>query len=423
MALKLLEGMKVIEIAAFMAAPMGGRILGEWGADVIKVEPPTGDSNRGIGLARHIYNGDQAGWDSINSCKRCITLDTRKPEGLAILKEMLKDCDVFLSHLRPKDSKKLGLDYESLSKINPKIICGNTSGYGTKGEWTPRGGFDAASYAARAGYDLDCPIKGDNPMIPYFGFGDIPTGTYLAMAVLAAYIEQQRTGKGQEVNVALMHAGMWSVGVPIVTAAYGDEYPTDPNSVLPLARPYMCSDEKAIALMGLQWHNSWPEFVHAFGMDEDLIAKWPDYQTALAASAEITPIITEVLANVTRDEAIEKLMTTDIPFDLCQHFADLQDDQQAWDAGFFQGIDYPSGKHIGIVKAPAIFSSGEAEFGPSGYPGEYTREVLKEYGFDDAKIDELREQGLVTEEDQWDKDQYNMEKLMAQAAAAKKKAE
>ena len=257
MALKLLEGMKVIEIAAFMAAPMGGRILGEWGADVIKVEPPTGDSNRGIGLARHIYNGDQAGWDSINSCKRCITLDTRKPEGLAILKEMLKDCDVFLSHLRPKDSKKLGLDYESLSKINPKIICGNTSGYGTKGEWAPRGGFDAASYAARAGYDLDCPIKGDNPMIPYFGFGDIPTGTYLAMAVLAAYIEQQRTGKGQEVNVALMHAGMWSVGVPIVTAAYGDEYPTDPNSVLPLARPYMCSDEKAIALMGLQWHNSW----------------------------------------------------------------------------------------------------------------------------------------------------------------------
>lgn len=175
MALKLLEGMKVIEIAAFMAAPMGGRILGEWGADVIKVEPPTGDSNRGIGLARHIYNGDQAGWDSINSCKRCITLDTRKPEGLAILKEMLKDCDVFLSHLRPKDSKKLGLDYESLSKINPKIICGNTSGYGTKGEWAPRGGFDAASYAARAGYDLDCPVKGDSPMIPYFGFGDIPT--------------------------------------------------------------------------------------------------------------------------------------------------------------------------------------------------------------------------------------------------------
>lgn len=418
--LELLKGMKVIEIAAFMAAPIGGRILGEWGADVIKVEPPTGDNNRGIGMARHIFNGDQAGWDSINASKRCITLDTRSTEGLAILKEMIKDCDVFLSHLRTKDSIKLGLDYESLSAINPKIIVGTTSGYGLKGEWATRGGFDAAAYAARVGFDLDCPIKGDNPMIPYFGFGDIPTGTYLALAVLAAYVEQQRTGKGQNVNVALMHAGMWSVGVPIVTAAYGDEYPVSPNAVLPLARPYVCSDGKAIALMGLQWHNSWPEFVHAFDLDEDYIAKWPGYEVALANSVAITPIITEVLANVTRDEAIEKLMTTDIPFDLCQHFEDLQSDQQAWDAGFFQGITYPSGKEIGIVKAPAVFSSGEAEFNASGYPGECTRTVLKEYGYDDAAIDALREKGIVTEEDQWDKDKFNIEKMMAQAAAAKK---
>ena len=422
MALKLLEGMKVIEIAAFMAAPMGGRILGEWGADVIKVEPPTGDSNRGIGLARHIYNGDQAGWDSINSCKRCITLDTRKPEaghpqrdaeGLrrvplasategfqeagSGLREPVEDQseDHLRQHLRLRHQGRVG---------SPRRV---------------RRGLLRRACRLRLGL----PHQGRQPDDPVLRLRRHPHGHLSGHGRAGRYIEQQRTGKGQEVNVALMHAGMWSVGVPIVTAAYGDEYPTDPNSVLPLARPYMCSDEKAIALMGLQWHNSWPEFVHAFGMDEDLIAKWPDYQTALAASAEITPIITEVLANVTRDEAIEKLMTTDIPFDLCQHFADLQDDQQAWDAGFFQGIDYPSGKHIGIVKAPAIFSSGEAEFGPSGYPGEYTREVLKEYGFDDAKIDELREQGLVTEEDQWDKDQYNMEKLMAQAAAAKKKAE
>ena len=239
------------------------------------------------------------------------------------------------------------------------------------------------------------------------GIGDV------SLPLCDAVIKALHEAVDDQATAGRFHGYMPECGAPFLREAIGGY----------LARPYMCSDEKAIALMGLQWHNSWPEFVHAFGMDEDLIAKWPDYQTALAASAEITPIITEVLANVTRDEAIEKLMTTDIPFDLCQHFADLQDDQQAWDAGFFQGIDYPSGKHIGIVKAPAIFSSGEAEFGPSGYPGEYTREVLKEYGFDDAKIDELREQGLVTEEDQWDKDQYNMEKLMAQAAAAKKKAE
>ncbi|MEG0376598.1 MAG: CaiB/BaiF CoA-transferase family protein [Raoultibacter sp.] len=421
MALKLLEGMKVIEIAFFMAAPIAGRVLGEWGADVIKVEPPSGDSNRGLGLARHIHNGDQAGWDAINSSKRCITIDTRTPEGLVMLKDMLRDCDVFLSHLRPKDSKKLGLDYESLSKENPKIICGTTSGYGLKGEWSERGGYDAASYSARVGFGLDCPVAGDNPMIPYFGFGDLPTGTYLAMAVMAAYIAQQRTGKGQDVNVALMHAGMWSAGVPVVTAAYGDEYPVSPNAVLPLARPYECADGKSVALMGLKWHESWPEFVKVFGLPEELIAQWPDYQTALACAAQITPIITEKISTLTRDEVLELLVTTNIPFDLCQHFVDLQEDRQAWDAGFFQGITYPSGKKIGIVKAPAVFSSGEAEFGASGYPGEYTRTVLKEYGYDDAAIDELRAKGVITEEDQWDKDQYNVEKLMAQTAAAKKK--
>ena len=116
-------------------------------------------------------------------------------------------------------------------------------------------------------------------------------------------------------------------------------------------------------------------------------------------------------------------MTTDIPFDLCQHFADLQDDQQAWDAGFFQGIDYPSGKHIGIVKAPPSSRRARPSSVPPAIRASTPERCSRNTVSTTRKIDELREQGLVTEEDQWDKDQYNMEKLMAQAAAAKKKAE
>ena len=140
MALKLLEGMKVIEIAAFMAAPMGGRILGEWGADVIKVEPPTGGQQPRHRPCPAISTTATRPVGTPSTPASAASRSTPANPKLAILKEMLKDCDVFLSHLRPKDSKKLGLDYESLSKINPKIICGNTSGYGTKGEWAPRGG-------------------------------------------------------------------------------------------------------------------------------------------------------------------------------------------------------------------------------------------------------------------------------------------
>ncbi|MBU9726241.1 CaiB/BaiF CoA transferase family protein [Diplocloster modestus] len=411
--LDLLKGMKVIEIAGFMAAPTAGRILGEWGANVIKVEPPQGDSTRGVGISRHILNGDQAGFDCFNACKTYVALDTRKPEGMEILKKMLKDADVFISHLKIKDAIKLGLDYETLKEDHPKLICASTSGYGLAGAWATRGGFDGVSYAARCGYVKDCPVEGDTPMVPYFGFGDIPTGTYLAMAILAAYVRQQRTGQGEKINVALMHAGMWSANVPVVSSIYGDQYPTDPNTVHPLAKPYLCKDGKWIGLMGLDWQRTWPVFVKAVGLPEEYITTWVAYEDALAHAQEITPILKEMFLKEDRQYWVDKLINTPMPFDICQDFKDLQGDQQAWDAGFFQGIDYPSGMHVGIVKAPAIFKeAGTAEFQSSGPVGESTRDVLKELGYSDADVDRMREEKLILEGDQWDPQIYNMERYM-----------
>lgn len=409
MALKLLEGMKVIEIAAFMAAPMGGRILGEWGADVIKVEPPTGDSNRGIGLARHIYNGDQAGWDSINSCKRCITLDTRKPEGLAILKEMLKDCDVFLSHLRPKDSKKLGLDYESLSKINPKIICGNTSGYGTKGEWAPRGGFDAASYAARAGYDLDCPIKGDNPMIPYFGFGDIPTGLYLSIGIMAAYINRLRTGLGDQVSCSLYGSGMMSAMVPILSGQkpYNNLWPKGRENVLPFSCMYRGSDDRWIMVAGLQWHKDWPRFVARLGLDPELVTKYPDYMTALAKSNEIIPMLDELFATKTVQEWSDILTEEDIPNDICLKFNEVADDPAVLTGNLMKEVEMPSGEVIKMPRTPVYFREAGAP-DPVVAPtvGADTEVVLKECGYTDEEIKKMAEEKVVGLGDTWDRSMY-----------------
>lgn len=411
--LDLLKGMKVIEIAGFMAAPTCGRILGEWGAEVIKVEALTGCGTRGIGISRHIYNGDAAGFDALNACKKYLALDTRNPEGLAVLKNMLKDADVLLTHLRERDSEKLGLDYETLKKSNPKIIVGGTSGYGLKGADAGRGGFDGAAYAARVGYTKDCPLKGDHPMVPYFGFGDTPSGTYLAMAVMAAYIRQQRTGMGENINCALMHAGMWTANFPIVSSLYGDEYPTDPATVLPLARVYECKDHKFISLMGLNFQACWPTFCQATGLGEEYMTKWVTYQDALANSGEIIPLLEGLFAKEDRQYWVDRLIKTSMPFDICQDFKDLQHDQQAWDAGFFAGIDYPSGMHVGIVKAPAIFQeAGEAEVVPSRNVGADTRDILKGYGYTDAQIDEMRANKLVAEGDQWDPDIYNMMKQM-----------
>lgn len=411
--LDLLKGMKVIEIAGFMAGPTAGRILGEWGADVIKVEPIRGDSVRGCGLSKNILNGDAAGFEAINGCKRYVALDTRNPQGLEILKEMLKSCDVFLSHLRPKDAQKLGLDYDSLKEINPGIICGCTSGYGRAGAMAPRGGFDAVAYAARCGYTMDLPVAGSKPMLPYFGFGDTTCGTYLAMGVLAAYIRKLRTRQGEEVVTALMHGGMWSANFPIVSSAYGDPYPASMEGAFPMNRPYECKDGKWIALCGLMWEKSFGDLVRVAGLPEEYLQRWPDYLSAQKNCVEIAAVIQEVFLREDRDYWVKVLdEQTDIPFDICQHFSDLQKDQQAWDAGFFFEREQHSGRKVGIVTAPAQFrNAGKAEVF-CDVVGAHTREVLKEYGYTDEQVDKLRVDKLVAEGDQWDLDTYNMLKHM-----------
>lgn len=409
----LLKGMKVIEIASFMAAPTAGRILGEWGAEVIKIEPPGGDLIRGTGLTKGILNGDTAGFEAINACKKYVALNTRKPEGLAILKEMIKDCDVLLSHLRPKDAKKLGLDYESLKEINPGIIYGNTSGYGRTGEMASRGGFDAVAYSARCGYTLDLPTEGSSPLVPYFGFGDTPAGAYLAMGVMAAYIRKLRTGKGEEVVASLMHAGMWSVSFPIVSSAYLDKYPVRMNTSFPMNRPYQCKDGKWLAICGMQWEKSFGDLVRVAKLPEEYLTRWPDYLSAVNNSEELIKIIEAVFLQEDRDYW-EKVLgeQTDIPFDICQHFSDLQTDKQAWDAGFFYESVQRSGKKVGIVTAPAQFTeAGEPEVRIDNV-GAHTREILKRLGYDDQQIDEMRENKLIAEGDQWDPSIYDMTKYM-----------
>lgn len=176
MALKLLEGMKVIEIAAFMAAPMGGRILGEWGADVIKVEPPTGDSNRGIGLARHIYNGDQAGWDSINSCKRCITLDTRKPEGLAILKEDAEGLRRVPLASATEGFQEAGSGLREPVEDQPKIIAATPPATAPRASGPPRGGVRRGLLRRACRLRLGLPHQGRQPDDPVLRLRRHPHG-------------------------------------------------------------------------------------------------------------------------------------------------------------------------------------------------------------------------------------------------------
>ncbi len=218
--LELLKGMKVIDMASFVAGPTCAKILAEYGADVIRIEALVGDDKtRDLGKnAMGIKNGDLPLYDLVNGNKKQLALDTRRPEGIAILKKLLETADVFVCHLRQANMQRLGLDWESLHKEYPGLIYANVTGYGTKGPYSDRGGFDSVAYVSRAGVHFAAEREGTKPYMPFAGQGDLPTGCYLAMGVMAAYINKLRTGLGDMVTANLYGAGIWAGAFPIITA-------------------------------------------------------------------------------------------------------------------------------------------------------------------------------------------------------------
>ena len=418
--IQLLNGMRVVELASYIMGPIAGRVLGEWGAEVIKVEPAIrqtfnpmdgdGDLIRAAGLARSVVNGDPCIWEFINGNKKSVCINTRTPEGRKAMIDLCLSADVVISHLRQKDAKKLGVDYDSLSAQKPDIIVASTSGYGITGPDAERGGFDAVAFAARSGMITGLSPSGE-PFLPYYGMGDVTSGTYLAAAILAAYIKKMQTGIGEEVVVSLYGSAIWTAGVPIMTSVYGDPYPTPKSAQMPTGQPYQCADGKWIYLMGNDWPTAVDGLCDIMDMPADAKQKWPSYLDAIKNKAEIIAILTENFLKQPRDYWLEKLATTRIPYDVLAEFKDIQSDPQAWEAGFLLP-NAVEGYDVAIPATPAQFrNAGKAEL-TMNYSGEHTVEQFKAIGYSDEEIEDLLAKGVVTQLDPetYEYDRFNVMK-------------
>ena len=273
--LDLLAGMKVVDFSSYIAAPTCAKLLGEYGAEVIRIEPKISDSVRFV--ASQVYgctDGTNPLYDVINGNKRQICLDTRSPEGKEVLHRLLSEADVFVSNLREAQAKRQGIDFETLHAKYPKLVYANVTGYGDKGISVGKPGFDATAYHNRSGLSLAALAAGSEPALPYPGLGDIPTGTYLALGVLAAYIKAQRTGEGDFVSVSLYGAGMWSAVSPIVFAQepYNDKMPKSREGSLGLGRHYKTADDRWFIVNTGNWEKDWPPFAAVMGVVPALVA-------------------------------------------------------------------------------------------------------------------------------------------------------
>lgn len=397
--LDFLEGMKVVDLSTFVAGPTCAKILGEYGASVIRIEPHIGDNVRYVASQlQGVRNGDNPFYDNINGNKRQICLETRSPEGLAVLHRLLEQADVFVCNMRAHQAKKSGLDWETLHARYPKLIYANVTGYGDKGPLAGRAGFDNTAYHSRTGLNSATLAPEDTPTPAYTGIGDIPTGTYLAMGVVTAYVKAQRTGVGEFVTASLYGAGLWAEVYPVVFAQepYNDVYPKDRRDRLLLTQNYRTADGRWFTLNTGNWEKDWPRLARGLGINEDLIARTARLNDAMPVHRQLYALVADAFAAGPYAQWDALLTELDLAHDLCQTFREVVNDPAAVEADLLQSVHYDySGTDVRLVRSPVQFGSGAPDTEPARGVGADTAAVLAEYGYTPEEIVTLKAKKVI----------------------------
>lgn len=403
--MKPLEGIKVVDLTTYMATPATGRVLGEWGADVIKVEASKGDPCRVTQAA--VFNmpmsdEENLAFDMVNLNKRFIALNLKSETGKEIMYKLLEQADIFITNTRNKSLQKLGLDWETLHEKFPRLIMGHGLGYGKYGAEKDDPGFDVTCYMARGGVFGTTVNRGDSPMIPTNGYGDMQASMFLAAGLCAAVIGREKTGVGEYVTCALQHAAVYTLIVGMISAQYGNPYPKSRLEVIcPFNNVYMTGDGKYIAMCDPEYDRDYNKIMGLIGRD-DLIDD-PKYVNCVKMNeanlnAEVVGIMDEALAKMTSEEALKLFKDAGIPIEPCQTPLDVYEDQNVWDNNYLVKIKYPEAER-NIPTAPIQFDSVPApEFIPTGKLGSSTVEVMRELGYSDDQIQAALADGSVTGE-------------------------
>jgi cinnamoyl-CoA:phenyllactate CoA-transferase len=396
-----LEGIKVIELATFIAVPAAGRILADWGAEVIKIESPKGDNLRFTAPTegRPLDDYENTTFDLENANKRGIALNTKTEAGKKILFQLLETADVFLTNLRPEALKRAGLDYETLKTSFPKLVYGNATGYGEVGPDRDLPGFDFTAFFARGGFLGTLYQKGTVPMNVIPGLGDHQCALALAAGVLAALYQAKVTGLGEKVSTNLLHTAIYMQGIMIQAAQYpelGQVYPIDRRTtVSPFIIAYKTKDDRFIQLCMPVYDDYYNTFVKCIGRN-DLVDD-PRYcklrvMAEAKTSCELYDIIWEAIAQKTVEEWIGILTKNDIPFSPAQTWEEILVDEQAWAINTFYRMKYDNGHELSLVRPPIdMVENGLPPYVRSPFFGEHGPEILAGLGYSDTQIKELLE--------------------------------
>ena len=397
-----LEGIKVIDLATFGAAPICAMTLADWGADVIKVETLNGDAFRYFGFAMKcpITEDDNIMWELENRNKRGVSVDLKTAGGKEILSKLLASADVMVTNMRPDALKRLELDYETTSKLYPRLIYAYLSGYGDQGPDRNKPGFDLPAFFARSGILLEFGEPGTEPMPGIAGFGDHTTGTFLVGGVCAALLNRYRTNRGCKVNIALYNAALWNLSLNIVAANNQGVFPRqsrkNPRSAL--MNTYQTKDGKWVNVTMLEYDKYWKplciKVLNRPDMAEDprFSTMFAGFENGAAAAAQIQG----EFEKYTLAELKPRLNGADIAYEVCQRWHEIKNDEQALINGFIMEQHLASGRKEWVIGNPVKYNSENTVIRRNAPKlGEHNREVLKELGYSSVDIAKLIKNNIV----------------------------
>ncbi len=395
-----LEGIKVVELGLWVAGPSAAAMLSDWGAQVIKIEPPNGDPFRGLfaslmGTAASL----NPPFELDNRGKRGVALDLDKPEAREIALQLIEKADVFVTNMRPRVLQDFGLTYADLHERFPRLVYGQVTGYGPDSDAKDTAAYDIGAFWSTAGVAAALTAPGAPIPQQRGGMGDHMTGQALAGAVCAALYSREQTGRGQRVSVPLVRVGVYMMGWDVMLALRlrlpvlpYDRY----HAVNPIINCYKSSDGRWFWLLLLQADRHWGDLCRALSR-EDLMTddRFINIETRRVNAPALVEELDGVFEQKPMTDWAQAFETNNVWWAPVNSINEVVNDTLVQGAGAFVDVPGPDGP-TQMVATPADFSG--TPWQPQGLPpeiGQHTEEVLLELGYDWEQIVGIKERGAI----------------------------
>ena len=389
--MRFLEGVKIVDLTSAIAGALGTMVLGDMGADVIKIEPPRGEHYR------HAYDG--AILLATNRNKRGIALDLRTKEGQEIALKLASKADVFTENFVPGTVGKLGLGYDKVSQVNPRIVYCSVSGFGQSGSYSQRPAYDPVAQAM-SGIMIATGEPDGKPCRQVTSLIDMTGSLYAVIGILGCLLDRGKTGKGQRIDVSLLDTAVSAMNYYITHHSFTGKLPSRLGSGAAAWAPYQAFDTKDSPIwIGVSTDKFWAAFCQALSLDE--LGADSSYSTDKGRREHRDELVAEVSKICKRYSSVElesRLAAAGVPCGRLLNVGEVSQDPQIQLRQLIEEWDYPGKGKIKTVRTPLMISGELAETRmQTPHLGEHTSQVLAELGYSEKEIQQFIEKGVAVQ--------------------------